>query len=174
MSNPFMTDEDNFYAEMYNGAIALAVQGEPQITLELPLDYDGLAFVEGLQKCKMVLVNLILTNTIISSNKIALAPGQTTGKARFRVYPNIEPFKEWVSVAFTTTKTTGTVTCTIYKGGDHDTLGTTLVHSNIANPEDLFDESLGLEYVDFEFTLTEVSSNRPTLDTIDIKVQVGA
>jgi hypothetical protein len=168
-----MTAENNFYAEMYNGAIALCVLGEPAITLELPADYDGLAFVSGLQKCKMVLVNLILTNTIISSNKIQLAPGQTTGKARFRIYPNIEPLKNWVQLAFTATKTTGTVTCSIYKDGDKDTLGTTLVHSGIANPEDLTDEGLGLEFVDFEFILTEVSGNRPTLDTVDVKVQVG-
>jgi len=173
MSNPFMTDEDYFYSETYNGAIALSVLGEPAITLELPEDYEGLAFLEGLQKCKMMIVDLILTNTIINSNKIALAPGQTTGKARFRIYPNIEPLKQWVQFAFTATKTTGTVTCNIYKGGNKDTAGTTLVQSDIANPEDLSDEGLGLEFVDFEFTLTEVSGNRPTLDTVDVKVQVG-
>ncbi|MGB9979362.1 hypothetical protein [Methanobacterium sp.] len=173
MNNPYMTAEDNFYAEQYNGAIALCILGEPQITLELPLDYDGHAFLEGLQKCKFVLVNLILTNTIISGNKIQLAPGQTTGKARFRVYPNIEPLKQWIHILFTATKTTGTVTCNVYNGGDKDTLGTTLVKSNISNPEDLSDEAIGLEFVDFEFTLTQVSGNNPTLDTIDIKVIVG-
>lgn len=169
-----MTKDDYFHCETYNGAIALYVLGGPLITLELPLDYGGLAFLEGLQKCEMVLVNLILTNTIISNNKIALAPGQTIGKARFRIYPNLEPLKSWEEISFTTTKTTGTVTCDIYKGGDHENIGTTLVHSGISNPENLSDEGLELEYVDFEFTLTEVNGNRPTLDTIDVKLQVGA
>ena len=174
VNNPFMTKEEYFRSETYNGAIILPVLGNPLISLSLPNGYDGLAFVEGRQKCGMMIVNLILTDTIISGNKIQLAPGQTSGKARFRIYPNIEPLKEWVQLAFTATKTTGTVTCDMFKGGDHEDIGTELVKANLSNPEDLSDEDIGLEYVDFEFTLTEVNGNRPTLDTVSVKIEVGS
>lgn len=173
MVNPFISKDDYFKAETYNGAAVLWSLGNPEIIMDLPVDYDGLAFVEGLQKVAFILVNLILTNTVISNNKIQLAPGQTTGTVRFRIYPNVEPLKIWNYISFVTTKTTGTITCDIYKGGNHTTQGTTLVKSNISNPEDLTDDNLVCEYVDFVFTLTEVSSDRPTLNSLELKLTGG-
>lgn len=169
MANPFLSAGDAFYAESYNGAIAVMALANPEITLQLPADYDGDIFLENLQKCHFVLVNLILVDTEIYNNKIRLQDGKTTGTATFRVYPNFEPFKRWLQATWTTTKTTGTVACDLRKG----TSGETLVKSNISNPEDLTDDDISLEYVDFKFTLTEVSGNRPTLDTLDLKFQGG-
>lgn len=169
MTNEFLKAGDDFYAEAYNGAIALFAFGKPEITLELPDDYAEGTFLQGNNKCEFVLVNLILSNTEIYDNKIRLQTGQTNGTAIFRVYPNIEPFKTWLEALWTATKTTGTITCDVYKG----TSGETPVKSNIANGEDLSLLDIGLEYVDFKFTLTEVSGNRPTLDTLDLKFKGG-
>jgi len=169
MTNNFIKAGDDFYAESYNGAIALFTFGKPEITLELPTDYEASNFLSGLNKCAFVLVNLILADTEIYNNKIRLQTGKTTGTATFRVYPNFEPLKQWLQALWTATKTTGTITCDVYKGLS----GETLVKSNISNPEDLSTSGLGLEYVDFKFTLTEVSGNRPTLDTLDLKWKGG-
>jgi hypothetical protein len=169
MNNKFIRAGDAYYAEAYNGAIALFTFGKPEITLELPGDYDDGNFAEGLKKCYFVLVNLILSNTEIYDNKIRLQTGQTSGTATFRVYLNIEPLKEWLEAAWTDTKTTATVTCDISKGES----GETPVKSDIDNPEDLSVLDIGLEYVDFKFTLTEVSGDRPTLDSIDLSFKGG-
>lgn len=169
MSNEFMKAGDEFYAEAFNGAIALFSFGKPEITLELPDDYSDGNFAEGLEKCYFVLVNLILQNTEIYENKIRLQTGQTTGTATFRIYPNIEPFKEWLEASWAETLTTGTITCDINKGES----GETPVTSDINNPEDLSVLDIGLEYVDFEFTLTEVSGDRPTLDSVTLKFKGG-
>lgn len=169
MTNPFVKVGDDYGAEAYNGAIALFAMGNPTITLYLPGDYDGDTFLAGNNKCLFVLVNLILSNTEIYENKIRLVTGQTSGTATFRVYPNIEPFKEWLQALWTATAITGTVACDVYKG----TSGETLVKSGISNPEDLSLLAIGLEYVDFKFTLTEVSGNRPTLDTVELKFKGG-
>jgi len=167
--NDFIKTGDDFYAEAYNGAIALFAFGKPTITLILPADYTEGSFLSGQNKCVFVLVNLILVDTEIYENKIRLQTGKTTGTATFRVYPNIEPFKQWLQALWTTTKTTGTVTCDLYKGMS----GETLVKSNISNLEDLSLLDIALEYVDFKFTLTEVSGNRPTLDSLELKFKGG-
>nr|WP_319372442.1 hypothetical protein [uncultured Methanobacterium sp.] len=169
MTNEFIKAGDDFYAEAYNGAIALFAVAKPEVTIELPLDYVGGIFLPGNNKCAFMLVNLILSDTEIYNNKIRLQTGKTTGTAIFRVYPNIEPFKNWLETLWTETKTTGTIICDVSKG----TSGETLVKSNIANGEDLSLLSIGLEYVDFKFTLTEVSGNRPTLDSLDLKFKGG-
>lgn len=169
MSNPFIKAGDDFYAEAYNGAIALFTFGKPEITLELPGDYADGVFLAAVNKCEFVLVNLILSNTEINDNKIRLQTGQTAGTATFRVYPNFEPFKTWLEAVWTETKTTGTIVCDVSKGLS----GETPVKSNIANGEDLSLLAIGLEYVDFKFTLTEVSSNRPTLNTLNLKMKGG-
>jgi hypothetical protein len=169
MSNPFIKGGDDFYAEAYNGAIALFTMGKPEITSELPDDYAEGVFLTGANKCLFMLVNLILSNTEIYENKIRLQTGQTSGTAIFRVYPNIEPFKNWLEVLWTETKTTGTIVCDLSKG----TSGETPLKSNIANGEDLSLLAIGLEYVEFKFTLTEVSGNRPTLDSLDLKFKGG-
>jgi|GEM_PF-3146683 len=169
MTNEFIKAGDDFYAEAYNGAVALFAVAKPEVTIELPTDYIDAAFLAGLNKCAFMLVNLILSNTEIYDNKIRLQTGQTEGTATFRVYPNIEPFKNWLEVVWTETKTTGTIVCDLSKGVS----GETPVKSNIANGEDLSLLAIGLEYVDFRFTLTEVSSNRPTLDSLDLKFKGG-
>jgi len=167
--NDFIKAGDDFYAEAYNGAIALFAFGKPTITLILPEDYTEGSFLSGQNKCVFVLVNLILVDTEIYENKIRLQTGKTTGTATFRVYPNIEPFKQWLQALWAATKTTGTVMCDLYKGMS----GETLVKSNISNPEDLSLLDIALEYLDFKFTLTEVSGNRPTLDSLELKFKGG-
>ena len=47
MTNPFIKGGDDFYAEAYNGAIALFTMGKPEITSELPGDYEGGVFLTG-------------------------------------------------------------------------------------------------------------------------------
>lgn len=169
MSNPFIKEGDAYYAEAYNGAIALFAFGKPEITLYLPGDYEDGNFALGKNKCYFVVVELILDNTEIYDNKIRLQTGQTAGTAIFRVYPNLEPFKNWLEAVWETTNTTGTVICDLNKGES----GETFVKSNIANPEDLSILDIGMEHVDFKFTLTEVSGDRPTLDSIDLSFKGG-
>lgn len=169
MTNEFVKAGDDYYAEAYNGAVALFAVAKPEITIELPEDYTDGEFLTGTNKCLFMLVNLILSNTEIYENKIRLQTGQTSGTATFRVYPNIEPFKSWLEVVWVETKTTGTIVCDLSKG----TSGETPVKSNIANGEDLSLLPIGLEYVDFKFILTEVSGDRPTLDTLDLKFKGG-
>jgi hypothetical protein len=176
--NPFITIGDNFNAEAWNGAILFFTSGQAWITLHLPDDIgeDG-NFVLGttdqnnnplFTKAGPMLLHLTLTNTEIYNNSIRLITGNTTGTATFRAYPNFEPFKQWNLLSWVKTATTGTVTCDIKRVSNNST-----IHSNIANPEDLTNESMGLEFIDFIFTLTEVSSNRPVLNTLSLQFTGG-
>lgn len=168
MSNPFLTHNEPVYAEKINAALAFYCGGQILIQMSLPEDYNDGNFLSGLNKVVMMTVELFLNDTEINSNKIRLVTGKTTGTATFRIYPNIEPLQNWKSIRWTKTSTTGTVTCNIKKDS-----GVTTVHNNINNPEDLRNEGLILEPVDFIFTLTEVTSNRPTLDTISLELLGG-
>ena len=114
-----------------------------------------------------MLTNLTLVNTQITSNTIQLIAGNTTGTATFRIYPNIEPFKSWNNISWVKSRT-GTITSTIKRVSDGSVIDT-----NIANPKDLSAEPLALEYIDFVFTLTQVSSNNPTLNSINLVLQGG-
>lgn len=164
-----MTAGDDFYAEAYNGAILMIAVAKPEITVELPGDFPADFDISKFNKCPFMLVKLLLVDTESNAGVLRLQTGKTTGTVTFRVYPNLEPFKTWLDIIWTETKTTGTITCDVSKG----TSGETPVKSNIANGEDLSLLDIGLEYVDFKFTLTEVSGNRPTLDTIDLKFKGG-
>lgn len=168
MTNPYKVIGDNFTAEEYNGAILWFSTMNPSMIITLPTDYEGAAFLSGNNKVAFMDVTLTLSDCEIYAGSIRLVTGKTTGTATFRIYPNISPFKAWSSISWTKTATTGTVACSVYKDS-----GGTLVHASIANPETLSDEGLTLEYVDFVFTLTEVSSNRPTLDTITLTLTGG-
>jgi hypothetical protein len=178
MANPFITIGDNFMAESYNGAIAFFASCNAMITMTLPDDIgDNGTFILGtvdgdgnsvFTKAGFMLLNLALVNTEIYNNTIRLIGSNTVGTATFRVYPNIEPFKAWNLLSWVKTSTTGTVTCDIKRVSNGS-----VIHSNIANPEDLTNESMGLEYIDFVFTLTAVSGNNPILNTIQLILQGG-
>lgn len=168
MANPFVEIGDNFYAENYNGAILFFSMLKPQMIITLPDDYEGAAFLSGDNKVAFMNVNLILNDCEIYDNKIRLVTGKTTGTATFRIYPNLAPFKSWDSISWTKTATTGTINCSIYRNS-----GGSLIHSDISNPEILSDEGMTLEYIDFTFTLTEVSGNRPTLNTVALTITGG-
>ena len=178
VGNPFVNIGDNFNAEAWNGAILFFASCQAIITLNLPGDIgDNGLFVLGTTdqdnnplfvKVGPMLLHLTLLNTEIYNNTIRLITGQTTGTATFRVYPNFEPFKLWNLLSWIKTSTTGTVTCDIKRVSNNTT-----IHSNIANPEDLSNESMGLEYIDFVFTLTQVSGDSPVLNTINLQLQGG-
>lgn len=167
-TNPFLKSNDETYVEQINGALAIFALGKPQFIINMPDDYDEGDYDEGLNKVGPMVCNLILSNTEINENVIRLITGQTSGTAIFRVYPNIDPFKVWRQILWTKTATTGTITCDLKKD-----YGATMVNDNIANPANLLSESIGYEYVDFVFTLTQVSGDRPTLDTVEIKFDGG-
>jgi len=179
MSNPFIQIGDNLNAEAWNGAISLFAGIQAMITLTLPDDIgDTGVFVNGTVdennnpiyvKAGFMLLHLTLVNTEIYNNTIRLISGNTTGTATFRVYPNIEPFKNWNLISWVKTATTGTVNCIIKRVSNNST-----IDSNIANPKDLTSESMGLEFIDFIFTLTQVSGNSPVLNSISLKLQGGS
>lgn len=167
MVNNFKTNLDGFGAEDANAGLTLFLSMNPQIGLQLPTDYDGGLFLTGLNKVQMILVELLFNDTEINTNQIALVSGKTTGTCTVRVYPNIKT-KNWDLILWEDTKTTGTITCNILKDK-----GQTSVATNISNPTDLSTLSIGQEYIDFVFTLTEVSSNRPTLNIINLDFTGG-
>lgn len=150
MTNPFMTDGDNLYAENANAALLLFTAGQTQAIIELPTDMDDGVFVEsGPAKAQFMICELILEDNVglsFDASGIELQSG-TSGKAIVRVYPNILPFSNWDLIQWSSV---GTVTCDIKKD-----MGTTLVSSDINNPCDLMEESIVGEYVDFEFTLSD-------------------
>ena len=179
MSNPFINIDDNLNAEAWNGAILFYAACNPTITITLPTDImDAGNFILGtvdennnpiFTKAGFMLLNLSLVNTEIYNNTIRLIGSNTTGTATFRVYPNIEPFKNWNLISWVKTATTGTVNCIIKRVSNNTT-----IDSNIANPKDLTSESMGLEFIDFVFTLTQVSGNNPVLNSIQLALQGGS
>jgi len=176
VANPFINIGDNFMAEAWNGAILFFAATNMLLNLTLPADLDGGNFLQGTVdqnqnmqyvKAGFLLTNLTLVNTQITNNTIQLLAGQTTGTATFRVYPNIEPFKLWKSISWVKSGT-GTINCTIKRVSNGS-----VIDSNIANPKDLSAESMALEYIDFVFTLTQVSGNNPILNTVNLILQGG-
>ena len=172
-SNPFIKIGDDLDAEAWNGAILMFASLNPLITFTLPADLDGGVFslgsVDGsgnLQyiKAGFLLTFLTLVNTQITSGTIQLAPGQTTGTATFRVYPNIEPLKIWKNISWVK-GSTGTVQCDIHRVSD-----SSVIASNISNPQDLSSKPMGLEFIDFVFTL---SGTNPALEDITLQLQGG-
>lgn len=178
MSNPFVNIGDNFNAEAYNGAILFFAACQAIIRLSLPADIgDSGVFVLGTSdqdnnplyvKVGPMLLHLTLVNTQITSNTIQLSGSNTTGTATFRVYPNFEPCKLWNNISWVQSTGAGTVTCDIKRVSNNST-----IDSNIANPKDLTNETMALEYIDFVFTLTQVSGNSPVLNSINLVLQGG-
>ena len=177
VGNPFVNIGDNFMAEAWNGAILLFSAMDALISIALPDDLDGGNFLQGtvdengnmqFLKAGFLLTNLTLVNTQIINNTIQLIAGNTTGTVTLRVYPNIEPFKLWNSIIWIKSVGAGTITCDIHRVSDG-----TVIDSNIANPKDLTNEPMALEYIDFVFTLTAVSGNNPILNSIQLILQGG-
>ena len=175
-TNPFINIGDDLLAEAWNGAIIMFASCNPQITISLPSDLDGENFVIGavddqgnLQyvKAGFLLTFLTLVNCQISNGTIQLATGQTTGTATFRVYPNIMPLLNWLSLGWVA-GTGGTVTCTINKVSDGS-----VVLANINNPQNLTSEDMDLEFYDIVFTLTQEAGVNPILNSIQIALQGG-
>ena len=172
-NNPYVQIGDNFDAESYNGAIALIAAFKPLFTINLPADLDGGIFVIGsvdseenlvYTKAAFMVTFLTLVNTQITSGTIQLLPGQSTGTATFRKYPNIQPLKTWKNISWVA-GSTGAVNCTINRVSDGS-----VIDANISNPQDLTDESMGLEWIDFIFTL---SGSNPVLENISLQLQGG-
>ena len=165
-------NNDNYYAEQYNGAILLSTLTGVKVTLLLPTDYSGGTWLEDEAMHDMILSELILTETEVSSNKIALISGQSTGTAYLRIYPNIEPFSDWGTVTWTkTTPGSSTVTCDLYKQVAGQT--PTLVASGISSGHDLSADAIGLNFIELRFTLTK-DSVTPSLDTVTVTFNTGA
>ena len=170
MTNPFLKGGvDTVYAETINDSQLFSYLLNPVINLTLPTDYDAGNFLINENKAKFVLVNLILSNTQITGNQIALVGGHTTGTATFRIYPNIMPFKQWGNMTWTTTHPgASTITCALYKA-----FGVTLVDASYTTGEDMSAKGCVLEYVDFVFTLTADGANLPTLNTLTLTFTGG-
>ena len=168
MTNTFIKDGEDVYAEAINGAQLFMAASTPKVTMVLPTDYDAATFLAGEQKVAFVLVNVTLgTGTSIASNKLTLTG--STGTVNIRVYPNLEPFKSWLNMTWTTTTPgTSSVTCKLYKN-----FGVTLVDSSYTSGEDMSGKGLGLEYVDFQFTLTADGTNKPTINSLTLQFTGG-
>jgi hypothetical protein len=175
-ANPFINIGDDLLAEVYNGGVTFLAAFNPLFTINLPDDLDGGVFVIGSVddlgnlsyiKAAFMLTFLTLVNTQITNGTIQLAAGQTTGTATFRIYPNIEPLLNWESISWIA-GTGGSLECTINRVSD-----STIIQSNISNPQDLSAEDMGLEFIDFIFTLTQESGVNPVLESVSIQLQGG-